>query len=961
MLSVLIMLLRKMARNYWLVICLFGGMLICIALTSSMPIYKNAVLHHMLVLDLERSYEQTGEHPGMIAAQFTMQTDNAKVQASVLKRFDAYWSSHVAGNPLLHVTQNQKLVETVRFGLAPADPTRVDPNAKRSAKLAMRSGIEDHVRLVDGKLPSAAKADGVYEVMVTDSALGQLGMLLGQEYDIKDPKVKDQAIRVKPVAVIAEKDLNDPFWGMQDLKNDQNTLFLPERLFERDFIAKRPIIIGKLGGTAIGDYSRFDLDTAAYALQLKTNLAPDMMGAYNYSVSSSVSVPGSEAMTAYGEREKTLRALLWSLNVPLFILIAFYFFMVTSMLVERQQSEIAVLRSRGASRNHLVLMYAAEFGLLALAAFAIGPWLGVAFTRVLGATSTFLNFVDRGSMKADMDAESWKYAAGAVIAAWMLNLIPVFIATKHSIVDQKRAKARDGKRPVWQLFAVDLVLIAIALYGHYVFRQRMTDLVKLGLDGKSLSADPLLYTIPTLFILGFGLLMIRLYPLFVALVYRMGRRLWAPQYYTTLLLVIRRNRIYHGLMLFLILTVGTGIYNANTARTLNVNMEDQIRYAGGSDIVLRQHWENDAPPAASPVPQATQPVQSAPPPDIIHYMEPPFEWIESLPGVDTAAKVFTKEEGEAWLGTKSGKVKLVGIDTDAFGNAAWMKDGLTPYPFYDYLNVIASDTHAVLLSKTAADYYGAKVGDTLDVGWEGIRPTRLVVYGIVPYFPAFNPNPVAGPKDSDGKPRNPMLIVGHLDTIQNELGMEPYDVWLKLKPGANRQALLGEMEKRRIKLEKFEDTIGSIAESRMDPFRMAINGVMTLGFIISLAVSFLGFMLFWLLLLQGRMLQFGIYRAMGISFKQLLGMMTLEQLLTTGAGFFIGIATGFAAGQIYVPLFQLSFDPGRIVPPFQVISDHADVFRLGISTCLMLAAGLVILCWLLKRMNIHQAVKLGED
>ncbi|QHT60904.1 ABC transporter permease [Paenibacillus lycopersici] len=959
--SVLIMLLRKMARNYWLVICLFSGMLLCIALTSSMPIYKNAVLHHMLVQDLERSYEQTGEHPGMIAAQFTMQTDNAAIQSGIMSRFNGYWASRIVGNPLLHVTQNQQQVETVRFGLTPVDPSRVDPQVKRAAKFSMRTGIEEHVRLIDGKLPSPAKTDGVYEVMVTDSALAQLGMLLGQEYDVKDPKVKE-AIRIKPVAVIVEKDLNDPFWGMQDLKNDQNTLFLPEKLFESDFIAKHPVIIGRVGGTAIADYAQFNLDTAAFMLDLKTNLAPDMLGKFNYSVSSTVLVPGAEAMTAYSEREKTLRTLLWSLNVPLFILITFYFYMVTSMLVERQKSEISVLRSRGASRFHLVLMYAAEFGLLAIAAFAVGPWLGVLFTRVLGSTSTFLNFVDRGSMQAEMDAESWKYAAGAVAAAWLLNLIPVFVATKNSIVDQKRAKAREGKRPIWQLFGIDIVLILVALYGNYVFRQRMTDLVKLGLDGKSLSADPLLYTIPTLFILGFGLLMMRLYPLFVAIFYRMGRKLWPPQYYTTLLLVIRRNRIYHGLMLFLILTIGTGIYNANTARTLNVNMEDQIRYAGGSDIVLRQHWENDAVSGGSAGPSVSgQPAAQAPPPDKIHYKEPPFELIETLPGVDTAAKVFTKEEGEAWLGTKSGKVKLMGIDTDAFGSAAWMKDSLTPYPFYDYLNLIAPDTHAVLLSQTAADFYGAKIGDTLDVGWEGIRPTRLVVYGIVPYFPAFNPNPAAGAKENDDKQRNPMLIVGHLDTIQNELGVEPYDVWVKLKPGANRQAMLDEMDKRQIKLEKFEDTIGKISESRMDPFRMAINGVMTLGFIISLAISFLGFMLFWLLSLQGRMLQFGIYRAMGISFKQLLGMMTLEQLLTTGAGFFIGIATGFAAGQIYVPLFQLSFDPGRIVPPFQVISDHADVFRLGISTCFMLAAALVILTWLLKRMNIHQAVKLGED
>jgi putative ABC transport system permease protein len=62
-----------------------------------------------------------------------------------------------------------------------------------------------------------------------------------------------------------------------------------------------------------------------------------------------------------------------------------------------------------------------------------------------------------------------------------------------------------------------------------------------------------------------------------------------------------------------------------------------------------------------------------------------------------------------------------------------------------------------------------------------------------------------------------------------------------------------------------------------------------------------------------------------------------------------------------VPLFQLSFDPGRIVPPFEVVSGGTDIVRLAVATCFMLAAALVILGWLLKRMNIYQAVKLGED
>jgi len=953
--SVLIMLLRKMARNRWLVGSLLTGMLCCIALTSSMPLYKNAVLRYMLIQDLDRSYEYTGKHSGVISIDIGMRTDNRGTQKAIVERYESYWNANIVGSDLLHVQLDQRVMETTRFSLTPVDPTRVDPKPDRSAKFAARSGLEGKVRIVDGRLPEKEQpVDGVYEVMVTDGALSELNMLLGQEFRIEDSRVERKDIVIRPVAVIAEENLNDPYWSRWDLRAERNTLFLPEEVFRANFPPGGAFVYGKVGALAVTDYTEYDTGTAAFVLGLKTNLSAAMMGNFNYSVSTSVWIPGSDAMTAYADRELTLRNLLWSLNVPMFILIGFYLYMVSGMLIERQQSEIAVLRSRGASRLHIIGIYAMEFGLLAAAALTAGPWIGAVFTRVLGSTSTFLNFVDRGALRVEMTAESWLYAGLAAVFAWVVNLVPVLLATRVTIVDQKRARARMGKRPAWMTFGLDFILIGLSFYGYWLFTQRMKDLVKLGLDGKSLSADPLLYTVPTLFVLGTGLLLIRIYPLLVALIYRIGRKAWTPQLYSTLLLVSRRNRVYHGLMLFLVLTIGTGVYNANAARTINVNMEDQVWYAGGADIVLRQHWANDAPVSQPGGPSGPGVVSSR-----INYLEPPFELIESLPGVKRATPVFRKEEAEAWFGTKSGKVTLMGIVTDGFGETAWMKDGLLPYHFYEYLNLIAPEPRAVLVSKTAADFFGLAPGDVIDVGWEGRRPTRLTVYGVMDYFPSFNPNPTAETKGRTNVP--PMLVVAHLDTIQQSIGLEPYDVWVKLEEGADRQALLDAITERRIRLEKFEDTIGAVGQSRLDPFRMAVNGVMSLGFIISLVVSFIGFMLFWLLSLQGRMLQLGIYRAMGISFRQLLGMLVVEQLLTTGAGFLIGIGTGLAAGRIFVPLLSLSFDPGKIVPPFEIVSDQSDIVRLAIATAFMLAAALLILAWLLKRMNIHQAVKLGED
>ena len=56
-----------------------------------------------------------------------------------------------------------------------------------------------------------------------------------------------------------------------------------------------------------------------------------------------------------------------------------------------------------------------------------------------------------------------------------------------------------------------------------------------------------------------------------------------------------------------------------------------------------------------------------------------------------------------------------------------------------------------------------------------------------------------------------------------------------------------------------------VIRSKNDPFQLAVNGVMTLGFLIAIGISFIGFLLYWLLSLYGRILQFGVLRAMGIS------------------------------------------------------------------------------------------------
>ena len=71
------------------------------------------------------------------------------------------------------------------------------------------------------------------------------------------------------------------------------------------------------------------------------------------------------------------------------------------------------------------------------------------------------------------------------------------------------------------------MLVGLALYLLYNFNKRQEDLKRLALDSDALQLDPLLFLMPALFALGGGLLVLRVYPWFIRLVYWAGRKMVA--------------------------------------------------------------------------------------------------------------------------------------------------------------------------------------------------------------------------------------------------------------------------------------------------------------------------------------------------------------------------------------------------------------------------------------------------
>jgi len=950
---ILLFLFRKMLQNRWLYISLLAGMMLCTALTSSLPIYKNAILQRMLIQELDDSYMETARYPGNIRAQVNfgfLGVDSTRLQ-QVIAELNEYWESNVLGASRVPVLDDIR--EHIYKGIY-VYPEGGDPNiyeTKRNVMLAARSGLADHVRLVDGRMPSNEPVDGVIEVLLTDRTLARLGTVIGHEWIADSSDASLAHIRIRPVGVIAEADLYDTYWSHQRLSAYDMVLFMDESAISRipDILTELPM--RSASWYVSFDYRSFTLDAADWFNSIYEELRDYLAADYSSQV---VDAPAVKILTYYTDQEKKLGILLWSLNVPLFILVAFYLYMVSGMIADRQKAELAVLWSRGAGRGQIVALYALESSLMALLACAAGPFIGRWLTTVLGSTNSFMSFVQRHSLAAEITLESCLYAAAAAVFAVLLHLLPLVFAMRTSIVEQMRSRSRFEQLAFWHKYGLDVVLTLLGGYGYFHLSRRLDDLRSLGVDSIQLSAEPLLFIIPSVFILGISLIMLRLYPYVLKLIFRIGRTRWPFSWYYAMMLVSRQPARYHMLMIFLILTIGTGIYNASAARTINGNMEEQIWYRNGADIVLQESW-----PSESVSDDEDDPTGSAP---LIRYREPPFDRFENIPGVVQAARVFDNDEVQAFTNRgEGGRVRLLGISTKEFGLTAKFPNGLMPYHLYDYLNLIALDPHAVLVSSSFAEAYDVKPGDRLQISAGSLGTMNVSVYATIDYFPTYNPNPVATENRGQVSITQPHLIVGHLQTMQNELSLVPYDVWLNLESEDSRQALYDWLEENKIRLIRMSDTYEQIIASRNDPFRMAMNGAMSLGFIVSLLITLAGFLLFWMLMLKGRTLEFGIFRASGLSRTSLFRFIAVEQMLTSGTGFLIGFVCGIWAGLVYVPQLEMLFDPARIVPPFAVMFEPGDTVQLIVFVCLMLISALILLSSYIKRLNVHQAVKLGED
>ncbi|MCM3631274.1 ABC transporter permease [Paenibacillus glycanilyticus] len=918
----------KMWQNRWFTLSTLLGLTVAASFAMSIPMYADGTLKRVVAKSLQEETE------GLPAASLYMkyQSDGSK---------DADWS----GLGELDKWIREALPEHIGFPVEayssrislPSSTIRSSRSEQGTAsrlvrmELASQSGIPDAVELTEGKLPGDGVRDGAIEVLVLSDSMERYGWHIGDtfSYDAKNADGKTKRLTLRIAGSYKLKNDADLSWAIDGKDKLADTLWVSGKTMSETLLGENRLMPGDGGwyyafdlqnirirdlAPLIGELGRLDITLHGMLAGTKVNLSFTGM------------------LHEFQKQSLLLLAMLFALAAPVLAMVLYFITLNAQQALERQRSDIAVLQSRGASPGQITALYGLEAALLGLTALVLGIGLAWFMAKVIGSSSGFLSFVGRKSIPVGISGTSLLFGGAATLLAIAASAAPIRKYADASVVEHAQKRGRTGDKPLWQRLYLDVALVVLSAAGWYLLQSG--SLVPAGSGGDK-TLQTVIFVLPALLIFAAGLLALRLFPLLLRYWNAMMRSRMPVTIYVTLTQLSRSAASFYPLMILLILTIGLGVYNSSAARTMDQNASDRTQYEYGADVVLETAWEG---------------VHDEKDQNKIYYTEPSFEAFRDLRGVEAATRVW-KANGKVEVSGKSaGSGQLVGIDNAAFAKVGWFREDLYRIHPYYYLNALGTAEQAVLVSEAFAKKHSLKEGDpvTIQVGYDN-TPVEFVVAGIVPYWPSLY---------EDESP----FFIANLDYIYQQVEKTPYEVWLNMKDGAKLSSVLDMLADRGIEVSSVRDARGERIDRRNHPAQGGLFGILSLGFLISLLVSLLGYLIFWFFALSRRAVQLGILRAMGLSRLQLTSMLLLEQLFTMGLSVAAGIGLGQLASRLFLPFLQdKSLNDARQVPPFRIVFEAEDMLKLYAAIGIMLAAGACLLLWQLRSLRITQAVKLGEE
>lgn len=928
--------LQKMWHKKWMNLSLLLGCILLVATAISFPLYQEAVYDRMLQDEFDYYLASTGTWPTQISVLISSKKDRG---GNTMKSMEALMPKLYSD---LSVTPKETVLYycLTKYGVH-SEYMRNDAD-DLYARLGTKSGLEDHAKLISGEMysESGLTEDGAIEVVISQDCMTKQGYLVGETIAFDAAKDHDgHPLRVYIKGVFGKENENDYYW--QEKKGEFDDVFLMNtdlfmNMFTGDNADKYTIVCNYTAMFEYEDISASSIENLSAWTEYYVHRS-----SYKNVISDP---PYVDVIASYNNKHSRISATLVILQIPVLIMLAAFLLMISGQMYEMERNEISVIKSRGSSRAQIFRLYLYQGLFLTGLGALIGIPFGMLLAKLLGATRNFLIFDLSETLAVRFTPMAAIYAGAAMLLGLICLTVPAIKHSRVSIVNLKQQKAMK-KKALWEKLFVDVICIAVAGYGYYNFRKNSADMAESVLNGKSL--DPLLYLASSLMIIGLGLLFLRLQPLALKLIYTIGKKRWKPASFVSFMENVKNGRKQQLIMLFLIMTVSLGMYHSTVARTIVENAVANTEYKDGCDLVMKEVWteiidQNGAKTGA--------------------YIEPDVGKYLSAPFIDSYTKVYNITDATVSAGT-SGKlpVNLLGIQTKEYGQITYVKKKLNGKHYYELLNELAVVENGVLVSSNFRDKLGYKVGDTITYLNSRNKSASGVIVDFFDYWPAFSSEVSVVQPDGKVAVESNYLVVAHYEYLHEKLGEMPFEIWASQKEGTGTKDIYDWIQTNDVRLTKYINRNVDLEDAATDPLLQGTNGVLTMGFVVTLLLCGVGYLIYWIMALKERELVFGVLRASGFHKSELFHMLINEQIfcgiLSILAGFGIGKLTSF----LFVPILQKAYASTSQILPMQLITNSADLVRLIAVIGTMMIVCLAVLTVMLLRMNVAKALKLGED
>jgi len=224
----------------------------------------------------------------------------------------------------------------------------------------------------------------------------------------------------------------------------------------------------------------------------------------------------------------------------------------------------------------------------------------------------------------------------------------------------------------------------------------------------------------------------------------------------------------------------------------------------------------------------------------------------------------------------------------------------------------------VIASTGFMDRGGYEVGERVIVDIQGIRvPVRLA--GVANYFPTLDPEVSSFVV---GDIRSTWMAL-NADRMRN--AEQVNELWIDTGEAAPSEVGI-ELRRRSQFPPSFIAQDQLLRDAAVDPLISAgWRALLAIAFATVLAASAVGFLVYSQVTFTSRMTEYAVVRTLGLTTRQLLGLVTLELLMVLVPAVLVGGVLGMRMGATIIPFLVTSGEGVRVVPPVVLNVDWQSI------------------------------------